>query len=176
MFCLCTGVPPVAPITHSKYSVYFSYSIMSDSLQPHGLQHARLPCPTPTPRAYSNSCPLSQWHHPTISSLSSPSLPIFHISQHQGLFQWVSSLHQEAKVWELQHQSSSHVWMWELDCEESWAPKNWCFWTVVLEKTLESPLDKEIQPVHPLDSSSYLYALFGRLCPRAWFQLCPPKQ
>ena len=46
--------------------------------------------------------------------------------------------------------SSSHVWMWELDCVESWAPKNWCFWTVVLEKTLESPLDcKEIQPVHP---------------------------
>ena len=45
--------------------------------------------------------------------------------------------------------SSSHVWMWELDCEKSWAPKNWCFWTVVLEKTLESPLDcKEIQPVH----------------------------
>ena len=45
--------------------------------------------------------------------------------------------------------SSGHVWMWELDCEETWAPKNWCFWTVVLEKTLESPLDcKEIQPVH----------------------------
>ena len=42
-----------------------------------------------------------------------------------------------------------YVWMWELDCEESWAPKNWCFWTVVLEKTLESPLDcKEIQSVH----------------------------
>ena len=45
--------------------------------------------------------------------------------------------------------SSGHVWMWELDCEESWALKNWWFWTVVLEKTLESPLDcKEIQPVH----------------------------
>ena len=45
--------------------------------------------------------------------------------------------------------SSGHVWMWELDCEQSWAPKNWCFWTVVLEKTLESPWDcKEIQPVH----------------------------
>ena len=44
--------------------------------------------------------------------------------------------------------SSSHVWMWELDSKESWAPKNWCFWTVVLEKTLESPLDsKEIQQV-----------------------------
>ena len=45
--------------------------------------------------------------------------------------------------------SSSHVWMWELDCEVSWALKNWCIWTVLLEKTLESPLDcKEIQPVH----------------------------
>ena len=45
--------------------------------------------------------------------------------------------------------SSGHVWMWELDYKESWAQKNWCFWTVVLEKTLESPLDcKEIQPVH----------------------------
>ena len=44
--------------------------------------------------------------------------------------------------------------MWELDCEESWAQKNWCFWSVVLEKTLESPLDcKEIQPVHPKDQS-----------------------
>ena len=46
--------------------------------------------------------------------------------------------------------SSSHVWMWELDHKESWAPKNWCFWTVVLDKTLESPLDcKEIQPINP---------------------------
>ena len=46
--------------------------------------------------------------------------------------------------------SCGHVWMWELDCEEGWAPKDWCFWTVVLEKTLESPLDcKEIQPFHP---------------------------
>ena len=46
--------------------------------------------------------------------------------------------------------SSRHVWIWELDYKESWAPKNWCFWTVVLEKTLKSPLDcKEIQPVHP---------------------------
>ena len=46
--------------------------------------------------------------------------------------------------------SSGHVWMWELDYKESWGIKNWCFWTVVLEKTLESPLDcKEIQPVHP---------------------------
>ena len=54
--------------------------------------------------------------------------------------------------------SSGHVWMWELDCEESWAPKNWCFWTVVLEKTLEGPLDcKEIQPVHPKGDQSWVF-------------------
>ena len=54
--------------------------------------------------------------------------------------------------------SSGQEWMWELDCEESWAPKNWCFWTVVLEKTLESPLDcKEIQPVHPKGDKSWVF-------------------
>ena len=52
--------------------------------------------------------------------------------------------------------SSSHVWMWELDYKESWALKNWCFWTVVLEKTPESPLDcKEVQPVHPKGNQSW---------------------
>ena len=124
--------------------------------------------------------------------LSSPSPPSFNLSQHQGLFQWVSSLHggqsigalasasvlpmniqdwfplgwtgwislqskgfsrvfSNTTVQKQRHYfankgpssqgygfSSSHVWMWELDCNESWAPKNWCFWTVVLEKTLES--------------------------------------
>ena len=54
--------------------------------------------------------------------------------------------------------SIGHVWMWELDCEESWALKHWCFWTVVLEKTLESPSDcKEIQPVHPEGDKSWVF-------------------
>ena len=54
--------------------------------------------------------------------------------------------------------SSGHVWMWELDYKESWAPKNWCFWTVVLEKTLESALDcKEIQPVHLKGDQSWIF-------------------
>ena len=54
--------------------------------------------------------------------------------------------------------SSSHVRMWELDYKESWVPKNWCFWTVVLEKTLESPLDfKEIQPVNPKGNQSWIF-------------------
>ena len=52
----------------------------------------------------------------------------------------------------------SHVWMWELDYKESWVLENWCFWTVVLEKTLESPLDfKEIQPVHPKGNQSWIF-------------------
>ena len=58
--------------------------------------------------------------------------------------------------------SSSHVWMWELNDKESWVPKTWCFWTVVLEKTLESPLDsKEIQPVSPKGEQSWIF--IGRI-------------
>ena len=54
--------------------------------------------------------------------------------------------------------SSSYVWMWELGYKESWVPKNWCFWTEVLEKTLENPLDcKEIQPVHPKGNQSWVF-------------------
>ena len=54
--------------------------------------------------------------------------------------------------------SSSHLWMWELDYKESWVPKNWCFWIVVLKKTLESPLDcKEIQPVHSKGDQSWVF-------------------
>ena len=54
--------------------------------------------------------------------------------------------------------SSSHVWMWELEYKESWVPKNWCLWTVVLEKTLESPLDcKEIQSVSPIGNQSWIF-------------------
>ena len=54
--------------------------------------------------------------------------------------------------------SSSHVWMWELHYKESWVQMNWCFWTVVLEETLESPLDcKEIQPVHPKGDQPWIF-------------------
>ena len=69
---------------------------------------------------------------------------------------------------------SSHVWMWELDHKESWALKNWWFWTVVLEKTLESPLDcKEIQLVHPKGDQSWVFV--GRTDVEAEAPvLCPP--
>ena len=76
--------------------VLFSCSVVSNFLRPHVLQHARPPCPSSTSGVYSNSCPLSQWCHPTISSSAVPS-SAFNLSYYQGLFQWVSSLHQMEK-------------------------------------------------------------------------------
>ena len=135
---------------------------MSDSLGLHGLQHARLLCLSLSPRVCSNSCPLSQWCHPTSSSVApfsscsqsfpasvsflmsqlftsggqsigdsastsvsdaiqpscpllSPSPPTFNLSQHQGLFQWVSFSHQVAKVFEFQLQHQSFQWIFRVD-------------------------------------------------------------
>ena len=72
--------------------------------------------------------------------------------------------------------SNGHVWMWQFDYKQSWVKKNWCFWTVVLEKTLESPLDcKEIQPVHPKGDQSWVFSgglmlKLKLLCLATWFE------
>ena len=87
-----------------------SCSVVSNSLWPHGLQHARPPCPSPAPRVYPNSCPLSPWCHPTISSSVVPYLHALNLSQHQGLFKWISSLHEVAKELEFQLQHQSLQW------------------------------------------------------------------
>ena len=87
-----------------------SRSVMSYSLRPHESQHARPPCPPPTPGVHSNSRPSSQWCHPAISSSVIPSPPAPNPSQHQGLFQWVNSSHEVAKVLELQLQHQSFQW------------------------------------------------------------------
>ena len=94
-------------------SVQFSGSVMSNSLRPHGLQHARLPFPSPTPGAYSNLCvcwvgDAIQPSHPLV-----PFSSCLNLSQHQDLFKWVSSSHQVAKVLELQHQSLQ--WIFRTD-------------------------------------------------------------
>ena len=96
-------------------SVQFSHSFMSNSLWPHGLQHARLPCPSPTSKAYSKSCPLHWWCDPIISSSVVPSPPAFNLSQHQGLFQWISSLYQVTKVLEFQLRYQSFQWTFRVD-------------------------------------------------------------
>ena len=96
-------------------SVQFHSVIQSClSLQPHGPQQ-RPPCPSPTPWVYSNSCPLSWWCHLNISSSVIPSSPTFNLSQHQGLFTWVSSLHQVAKVLECHLQHQSFQWIFRTD-------------------------------------------------------------
>ena len=91
-------------------SVQFSCSVMSDSLQPCESQHTRPPCPSPIPGVYSNPCPSSRWCHPAISSSVIPFSSWSQFSQHQGLFQWVNSSHEVARVLEfqLQHHSNEH--------------------------------------------------------------------
>ena len=103
-------------------------SVVSYSLQLHGLQHARLPCPFLSPGVCSNSCPLSRWWHPTISSSIAlfSSCPAFNLSQHQDLFQWVSSSFQLARVLELQlqHQSFQGIFRlisFRIDCFDLFA-------------------------------------------------------
>ena len=101
-------------------SVQFSHSIVSDPLRPHELQHARLPCPSPTPGACSNSCPSSQWCCPTISSSVIPFSSCLQPFPASGLLQWVSYLHQVAKVLEFQLQHQSFQWIFRTDFLEDW--------------------------------------------------------
>ena len=100
-------------------SVQFNLSVVSDSLWPNALQHARPPCPSPTPGVYSNSFPLSQWCHPTISSSVIP-FSSFQSLQHQNLFQWVSSSHQVGKLLEFQLQHQSFQWTFRTDFLQDW--------------------------------------------------------
>ena len=99
----------------ANFSVQFSHSVVSDSLQPHRLQHARLPCPSPAPRVCSDSCPLSQWCHPTISSSVIPFSSYLQSFPPSGSCQWVSSSHQVAKVLEFQLQHQSFQWIFRTD-------------------------------------------------------------
>ena len=93
----------------------FCHSVVSDSLWPHRLQHARLPCPSLSPRVCLNSWPLSQWCHPTFSYSVTSSPLALNLSQHQCLYQWVGSSHQVVKILELQHQHESFQWIFRVD-------------------------------------------------------------
>ena len=154
---------------------------MSDSLWPHGLQHAMLPCPSTTPGACSNSCPSSQWCHPTILSCRAflllpsifPRIRVF--SKHSVLpicwpkfwsFSFSFSISTSSEYSGLI--SSRMDWFDLLAVQgtlksfpqhhSSKASILCCFWTMVLGKALESPLDcKEIQPVHPKGNQSWLF-------------------
>ena len=101
-------------------SVQLSYSVMSDSLQPQGLQHARLPYPSPTPGAYSNSCPSHWWCHPTISSSAIPFSSCLQSFPASGPFEWISSLYQVAKALEFQLQHQSLQWIFRTAFLQDW--------------------------------------------------------
>ena len=91
-------------------SLVFSHSVMSDSLRPHESQHARPPCPSPTPGVHWDSHPSSQWCHPAISSSVVP-FSYSQSYQHQDLFQWIGSSHQVAKVLDPQLRHQSFQWI-----------------------------------------------------------------
>ena len=102
------------------FDVQFSNSVMSGSLRPHGLQNARLPCPSPNPGAFSNLCPSSQSCHPTISSSVIPFSSCFNLSWQKSLFQQGSSSHQVAKILEFQLQHQSYQWIFRTDFLWDW--------------------------------------------------------
>ena len=105
----------IARLSLKFSSVQFSHLVVSNSLQLHGLQHARPPCPSPTPGVWSNLCPLSQWCHPTTSPSVIPFSSHLQSFPGSGLFKWVSFLHQVAKVLEFQLQHQSFLWIFRTD-------------------------------------------------------------
>ena len=118
---------------HMRYfsSVHFSHSVTSDSLQPHGLQHARPPCPSPTPRIYSNSCPSSWWCHPTISSSVVPfssRLQSFPASGSFQMSQFFASGGQSVGV-----SASTSVLPMNI---QNWFPLGWIGWISLQSKRL----------------------------------------
>ena len=108
---------------------------MSDSSWPQELQHARTPCPSPTPWVHPNSCPLSWWCHPTISSYVIPFSSCLHSFPESGLFKWVSSSHQVAKVLEFQLQHQSFQWTLRTDLLS-----DGLVWSSCIQGTLKSLL------------------------------------
>ena len=122
---------------------------MSDSLQLHGLQHARLPCPSPTPGAFSYSWLLSWWCIQPSHPLLSPSF--FNLSQHQGLFQWISSSNQVAKVLEFHLSiSPSNEYSGLISFRIEW------FDLLTVQETLKSSLTLQLENINPL-AFSLLY-------------------
>ena len=142
-----------------RCSVQFSHSVMSDSLQPQGLQHARLPCPSPTPRACSNSCPLSWWCHPTISSsviLFSSCLPSFPASGSFPNSQFFESGGQSIGA-----SASASVLPMNI---QDWFPLGWTgliVWIDLLSAVQGTPQESSPTPLFKSINSSALSFLYG---------------
>ena len=134
---------------------------MSDSFRPHGLQQARPPCPSPTPRVYSNSCPLSRWCHPTISSSVVPFSSCLKSFPASGSFPWVSSLHQVAKVLEFQPQSFQWIFRADFLCISRFY--HFCIYSKHLMKYCKNP-SRFGWRSHQV----FILIVFGNLIPPNW--------
>ena len=141
---------------------------MSNSLWPHGLQHTRLPCPSPTPRVYSNSSPLSRWWHPTILSSVIPFSSCLQTFPASGSFKWISSSHQVSKVLEfqLQHQSFQRIFKTDF-------LQDWLVWSPCCPRNShESSPTPQLKSITSL-ALSFLYSPMSHPCmttgkPIAW--------
>ena len=123
---------------------------MSNSLPPHGLQHARLPCPSPNPGPYSNSCPLSQWCHPTISSSVVPFSSRLQSFPASGSFQMSQPSHQVTKVLQFQLQHQSFQWIFRLiSFKIDWLD------LLAVQETLKSLLQHYISKTSILQHSAF---------------------
>ena len=134
--------------------------MVSTSLRPHRLQHARLTCPSPTPGACSKSCPSRQWCHPPSHLLLSPSA--FSLSQHQHLFQWVSSSHQVAKV--LDFYLASVLPMNSQD----WLPLGWTGWISLQSKGLSRVFSSTTTQRHQFSSPQPSLWSNSHICNDYW--------
>ena len=112
-------------------SVQFSRSVVSNSLQPHGLQHSRPPCPSPTPGAYSNSCPLSRWYHPTISSSVIPFSS--HLQSFTGSGSFQMSQFFASGGQSIRASASASVLRMNI---QDWFPSGWTGWISLLSRAL----------------------------------------
>ena len=137
----------------TQYPVWFSHSVTSDSLWPHGLQHARPPCISPTPRAYSNSCPLSQWCHPSISSSIIPFSSCPQSFPASGTFQ-MSQLFASG-VQSTGVSTSASVIPMNI---QNWSPLGWTGWISLQSNELSSVFSNTTVQKHQLFSAqSFLY-------------------
>ena len=151
----------------NSFLIQFSRSVMSESLQPHGLQHARLPCPLPTPGVYPNSCPLSRWCHPTISFSVVPFSSCSQCFPASGSFpmsQLFTSGGQSTGVW-----ASTSVLPVNM---QDWSPLGWTGWISLQSKGLSRVFSNIIVQKHQFFSSqlSLLLALnnIPLLCLDIW--------
>ena len=129
---------------YQNVSVQFSRSVLSDSLWTHESQHTRPQCPSPTPGVYRNTRPSSWWCHPTISSSVVPFSSCAQPLQHQGVFQWVSSSHQVAKI--LVISASASV----LPMNSQDSSVGWMGWISLQSKTLSRVFTNTIVQKHQL--------------------------